>query len=497
MKTEKQLTAKIDAAIKKYQSNPKRLRRLTRCLRHPKTRNACRLCAKALLKREPKSIDAITSLIFAYSDGSGKIRMALDLAHQRSNNHPELLKKILTKASKNLGENELKKFNELLQNYKSESVEIIRRQGINLQASMRLLKRSNVETNSCDVITIASNEGPYIAEFIHHYLYQGFTNIFIGLNNDTSGQTGPIIEAISRQYPQVQLINTDQDHQVGGQRGSYCKLYDEASRITRASHCMVVDVDESWVANPLFTTIQEFLASHAEDDVISSNWLHCHGGKLFENPLDLSNTRLELTNKFKSLFRYGIAVSDLGAHVPYVLAEPKTRHISSDGQAVASKVVSGVRKLSKSGVQANIHTEKTGWVIHRHTRSELEYAAKLLYPFKNLDSSPFKSNRGGYLLREESAESRQLGTNLLGPTHQPPQDYTASLEAFINRCGIRNLVTSARDEIAEETINQRIKAMNPDQIRGRQSIWRRTFQGTRFLKLLEERSCARNIEQAS
>ena len=52
--------------------------------------------------------------------------------------------------------------------------------------------------NTCDAITIASNEGPYIAEFIHHYLFQGFSNIFIGLNNDSSGKTGPIIEAISR-----------------------------------------------------------------------------------------------------------------------------------------------------------------------------------------------------------------------------------------------------------------------------------------------------------
>ena len=87
----------------------------------------------------------------------------------------------------------------LLRNYNSEAAEICRRQQINLNSSVHFSHRVNIESNSCDVITVASNEGPYIAEFIHHYLYQGFSNIFIGLNNDTSGQTGSIVELITKQ----------------------------------------------------------------------------------------------------------------------------------------------------------------------------------------------------------------------------------------------------------------------------------------------------------
>jgi len=499
VETEQQLNAKIDAAIAEYRNNPKELRHLTRCLRHPDTRDACRRCANALLKREPNSIRAITSLIYAYSDGSGKIRTALDLAHQRSKGNPEKLKIILDKASKYLDSEELKKFNALIQNYNNKSAELIRRQQINSQANSRLLERNDIKINTCDVITVASNEGPYIAEFIHHYLYQGFHNLFIGLNNDTSGQTGPIIAAIAKHYPQIHLIHTDQEHQQGRQRGSYCKLYEEASKTTKASHCMVVDVDEYWVAYPFSTNINQFLAAQQETeaDVISSNWLHCHRSNLFDNPLDLTNTRLELTKKFKSLFRYGIAVSDLGAHVPYTLAKSKTRHTTSDRQAVPSQVVTGVRKLRKSGIQACIHTANTGWVIHRHTRSELEYAAKLLHPDVNELENPFKANRSGYLLREESSESRQLATNLFGASHQPPQAYLNSLEAFIDHCGIRHLITTARAQIDEETINKQIQSMNPDQIIRRRMIWQRTFQGTRFLERLEQRCLESNAEKVS
>ena len=91
----------------------------------------------------------------------------------------------------------------------------------------------SITPNSCDVLCIASNEGPYI-EFIHHYLH-GFSNLFIGIL-----QTGPIVEAIAAHHPQVHAIRRGQQ--------SYASLYSHASRASRSSHCLIVDVDEFWVA---------------------------------------------------------------------------------------------------------------------------------------------------------------------------------------------------------------------------------------------------------
>ena len=489
MKLEQDLTAQINAAVAIYRTNPKPLRRLSAYLRQSKTRKACGNCAKKLLKKEPFSKDAIASLIFAYADRKcGDFRTALDLAHQRAEGDPEILNKIMGKVMSNMDAKELNKFNMLLQEYNHESAENARRQTINLQAQARLLKRTHIEPHTCDVITVASNEGPYIAEFIHHYLYQGFSNLFIGLNNDTSEKTGPIISAIAQHYPQVHLIDTDQEHQKGRQRGSCCKLYDEASKITKSTHCMVVDVDESWVAYPFSTKIQDFLTDHRHSDVISSNWVHCHGGNLFDNPLDLSNTHLRITDKFKSLFRYGIAATDLGAHVPWVLAEPKILHTSSDGNAIHSKAINGLRRLSKSGTQACIQTANTSWVIHRFMRSELEYANKLLYPDANNNEIPFKPGRKGYLHPEESFESSLLAKNLFGNLRIPPKSYIESLERFIEICGVRNLITDARSDIDEKLIKNRIERIQPTQIRKYRDIWTRTFRGTRFLELLEQRS---------
>ena len=121
----------------------------------------------------------------------------------------------------------------------------------------------------------------------------------------------------------------------------------------------------------------------------------------------------------------------------------------------------------------------------------------MLHPDLNDLANPFKPNRVGYLLREESMESRQLATNLLGPTHRPPQVYLDSLEVFIDRCGVNELINEARSQIDEEQIKEKIKAMNPYVIKTHQTVWQYTFRGTRFLKMLEQRCCECDVEQTS
>ena len=358
------------------------------------------------------------------------------------------------------------------------------------KSNQRLAKRKRVIPHSCDLICVASNEGPYIAEFIHHYLYQGFSDIFVGLNNDSSGLTEPILKAIATHYPQVHVINTDREHQRAQQRGSYCKLYQEATKASNASHCMVADVDEFWVANPFSTKIQGFLKAHEGSHVVSSNWLHCHGGELFGNPLDLANTHLRLTTQFKSLFKYGTAIADLGAHVPWVQEMPSITHTNSEGIHIESvnRSFKGVVRLKKKGTLANIGKANTGWMVHRLIRSELEYVSKVLYPDASKIDIPFKENRSGFMTSEEGRDSRQLARNIFGSTCLPPEDYVNSLDTFIQHCDIRKALQQARATINEETIFKRIDNIPPKIIRDYQRIWQKTLRGTRFLEVLKSKT---------
>ena len=483
------LYEQIESAHQRHAQDPEPLRELTRKLRHHDTAQACLRSATRLLRCEKTSAEAIASLLFCYTreeNHSPNLRNIFDLAHRKTRKKPDQTERILNETRASLSDAERIRFEQHLCNYRNEAALIARRRDINLEASDRLKQRSRSKTNSCDVICLASNEAPYIAEFIHHYLYQGFSNLFIGLNNDSSKRTGPIIEAIAKIHPNVHLINTDQEHQTGKQRSSYSRLHHEASTQTRSSHCMVVDVDEYWVSDPFRNKISDFLSVHADADVISSFWVHCHGGLLFGNPLDLANTRLAVSGQFKSLFRYGIPVTDLGAHVPWV-RNPSCRHISCDGRKVPSQSWNGVRRLRKRGTLNGIGQAGTGWVIHRHTRSELEYASKLLYPDVNKPDNPFKPNRDGYEFKEENERARELAHSLFGSTSQPPEDYLNSLEDFIQRCGLVNDLTEAQALISEAELIRRIEAISADEVQAHREIWKRTFRGTRFLPMLEAR----------
>ena len=80
-------------------------------------------------------------------------------------------------------------------------------------ASARLRNRQTITPNSCDIITITGNEECYIAQFIHHYLYLGFSNIFIGINN-CQDNTPAILKKIAKIYPKIFIYNTGQPQRL-------------------------------------------------------------------------------------------------------------------------------------------------------------------------------------------------------------------------------------------------------------------------------------------
>ena len=492
MNTNPRWKAKVAAAAKRYRKNPRVLRRLVRQLRHQETRSHCRRAAKHLLEHEPDSRDAFISLIYSCTTERKRksLRNYLDLALKSVGEDYAQFQTILNGVRDSLTDQNQDIFESIVAETDYELQLFQERQNLYKKFNQLLTKRKTVIQNSCDLICIASNEGPYIAEFIHHYIYQGFSDIFVGLNSDSSGLTEPILKAITTHYPQVHLINTDREHQHAQQRGSYCKLYQEATKASHASHCMVADVDEFWVANPFSTKIQGFLKAHEGTNVVSCNWLHCHGGELFGNPLDLANTHLRLTSQFKSLFKYGTAIADLGAHVPWVQERPSFTHTNSEGKRIESvnRSFKGVVRLKKKGTLANIGKANTGWMIHRLIRSELEYVSKLLYPDVSKIDIPFKENRNGFMTSEEGHESRQLAHNIFGSTGLPPAAYVHSLETFIQHCDICKALQQARSTINEETILKRIDTIPPRTIHDYQRIWQRTMKGTRFLEVLKSKT---------
>ena len=72
------------------------------------------------------------------------------------------------------------------------------------------------------------------------------------------------------------------------------------------------------------------------------------------------------------------------------------------------------------------------------------------------------------------------------PEASTPQTYRDSLEQFIDRYNLHDLIALARSDVAEAPIRQRIEAIDLGQIREHRGIWKHTFRGTRFLPLLQQ-----------
>ena len=52
------------------------------------------------------------------------------------------------------------------------------------------------------VVAIAKDESPYLADWIHHYLFSGFDYLYIGINR-TTDSTFSVLEKITEKHPNV------------------------------------------------------------------------------------------------------------------------------------------------------------------------------------------------------------------------------------------------------------------------------------------------------
>ena len=149
------------------------------------------------------------------------------------------------------------------------------------------MMNATVVPNSCDIICKAANEG---ATFLNSSItiWTRFRNIYIGVNNDSSGLTGKIVARINKYYPCVHLINTDPDnanmeatvHIVACLRKSP-KHPIQAT----ALWSMLMKLDSS-IATSFHL---RFISSEKSFDILSLNWINLCGGERFAKPMEIDS----------------------------------------------------------------------------------------------------------------------------------------------------------------------------------------------------------------
>lgn len=244
------------------------------------------------------------------------------------------------------------------------------------------------------LVAVARNEAAYLAEWICHHQYFGFDDIEVHYNNcsDNSAELAHHFEP-----SQVRFFNADEPFNANQSGSPQVDVYQHA--FARAykhgySHIMFLDIDEFWVPADLSSSIQQWLHSHWQNDVVCFNWLNkVDEQESFGPVLQAPAIQVQTAQQIKSAYKTFLKPTPMNAH--NVVADDL--HYARDDNSAFEPLNTHFSRLQPLNL-----TDVTGraFVIHRMYRSELEYIAMLSRgrPIgQNIRKSRFKDNRSGYL----------------------------------------------------------------------------------------------------
>lgn len=345
----------------------------------------------------------------------------------------------------------------------------------------------------CDVICIASDEAPYIAEFVHHYIYLGFRNIYIGINRITDS-TLLILDRIKLYYPQVIIVDVDDVLVHRKQWGAYGYILQQALDQSDSSHVLIVDVDEYWVSGRLQSgKVNVFLEANPYFDLRTFFWCTAKEAKPFETLVGNPNV-FELNQNMKSMFRYTLPLNRIRIHTPVL-----GRHPYASNYFIGSERVNRLpsRQLGwyppeKNSIHAirDFEISKTNaFIIHRRDRSVQEYAYRLFKTHANQeDHAYFKKNRIGFNAGKSLARVPEKRLGLIS-SRLSNKDYLSSYKSFIELCNIGQAIAESRLLICEESIVQKCLKVPIHALIAERDIWNQSFRDTPYLQVLEARLC--------
>ena len=340
--------------------------------------------------------------------------------------------------------------------------------------------------HECDVCCIASDEAPYIAEFIHHYLFLGFANIFIGINN-SSDNTERIVRKISSLYPHVHILDLNHVQASFMQAGCYRVLFDYARQQSSSQYCLFVDIDEFWVADPFPTSIRDFLSKRPAFDVCSFHWIFFFGEVPFSPPLTQPQEYV-WDQHVKSMCSCDADLIDVRVHAPLIAYSDNLSLVR--GHSLNTEITFTLSGVDVHQVACDYEASPIGlsgcaWIMHRIIRSEIEYVHRLFK--KRADTSDqalFRDNRDGYRLHPSTAGAREYFNQVLPPAEV--SKYHQSLDDFLETCGVLNDIAESRKSITEEEIYKKLNSLSDEDLMRESALMSSIFSGTRFYDWLDK-----------
>lgn len=286
------------------------------------------------------------------------------------------------------------------------------------------------------IIAVAKDESPYLAEWIHHYLYLGASSIYIAINRTTDNSLD-ILSGIRQKHSNVHYENVDWiDKASRGpnsriQQTAYAYLSHQAQACDDPDYFFFLDVDEFWFS-PQYSTLTDYL-NQKEADLMSFHWF-CQSGEpeAFLPPFQQVNGRVHGHVKTLLSKKAFLQANSLRCHVPLFHQKDyqSLQHINGKGNPV--DIAYDNQGFIKEILKKHEIADNEAYILHRMIRSEREYISSVLSG--NPEGEKIKRNRTGFTL---------AGNPL---SYQPQDEYYRSLQRFIAQCSIEKKLTEARNK---------------------------------------------------
>ncbi|MAG87372.1 MAG: hypothetical protein CMB97_08420 [Flavobacteriaceae bacterium] len=254
---------------------------------------------------------------------------------------------------------------------------------------------ATLQNINCRIVAIAKNESAYLAEWIFHHLYFGFSSIHVYYNR-CNDQTN-LYKTIFANVDNVEII--DGDSFFSQSRGNpQLEVYKYAAKVAEddgCTHVFFIDIDEFFLPQNLCTTANELIAENFPFDSLSLEWLNQVGDETpFSRVIEEPHVAGIRNRHVKSIYPLPLPTTRFTAHN---VIENNLNTKLVDGSSLKPED-NNLALVPKSELEKPI---KEVFLLHRFYRSEKEYIALLGRGRPNTKhklegSSELKSNRNGY-----------------------------------------------------------------------------------------------------
>ncbi|MCX7565436.1 glycosyltransferase family 2 protein [Sulfitobacter sp. F26169L] len=289
------------------------------------------------------------------------------------------------------------------------------------------------------IVAAARNEAAYLADWIFHHLYFGFSPVLVYVNRSTDS-SAEVVRRIAAVVPEVQLLSGDG---FEGKNNVQLAAYGDARRrlrcgLTRQDYVHFADIDEFWTPANFDVPVQGVLESAGWPKIASFNWFQLlSDGEPFAPPM-AQRQYGQHHHLVKTTIRQGLPVIRQSVHTVRT-AWPMKRW-SASGAHISSRTPYRTPNAPQSFGPA--------FILHRLFRSPIEYLAMLGRGRPAFQEKLFKDNRYGYRQLEGKAEPMRafhIKSDTLA-------QYEEARIEFLGRTGIAELTVQTQQNVRREAL---------------------------------------------